>query len=133
MLRDNLQAHLKAIARLRDPYWAEGGHFFVREYICQELSRWGSVERQCFSVRGREHQNLILALPGIGEASPRENRKTPILVGAHYDAVPGSPGADDNSSGVAVLLELARMFAIDLPPRPLLLVAFDMEELTPST
>lgn len=35
----------------------------------------------------------------------------PIVVGAHYDSVPGSPGADDNASGVAVLIELARRLA----------------------
>jgi Zn-dependent M28 family amino/carboxypeptidase len=46
-----------------------------------------------------------------------------ILVGAHYDTVPGSPGADDNASGVAVLIELARM---NLPAR---FIAFANEEM----
>jgi Zn-dependent M28 family amino/carboxypeptidase len=46
-----------------------------------------------------------------------------IIVGAHYDSVPGSPGADDNASGVAVLIELARM---GLPAR---FVAFANEEM----
>jgi hypothetical protein len=46
-----------------------------------------------------------------------------ILVGAHYDTVPGSPGADDNASGVAVLLELAR-----LVPAGVRFVAFANEE-----
>src|SRR5258708_17895233 len=46
-----------------------------------------------------------------------------VVVGAHYDTVPGSPGADDNASGVAVLLELARM---GLPAR---FVAFANEEM----
>ena len=46
-----------------------------------------------------------------------------IVVGAHYDSVPGSPGADDNASGVAVLIELARM---ELPAR---FVAFANEEM----
>jgi Zn-dependent M28 family amino/carboxypeptidase len=46
-----------------------------------------------------------------------------IVVGAHYDTVPGSPGADDNASGVAVLIELA---AMKLPVR---LVAFANEEM----
>jgi hypothetical protein len=46
----------------------------------------------------------------------------PIVVGAHYDTVPGSPGADDNASGVAVLIELAGM---NLPVR---FVAFANEE-----
>lgn len=52
----------------------------------------------------------VLAAAGPADA--------PVLViGAHYDAVPGSPGADDNASGVAVLLELARLLANrkDLP------------------
>ncbi|CDN10242.1 putative aminopeptidase [Richelia intracellularis] len=52
----------------------------------------------------------------------------PILIGAHYDAVPGTPGADDNATGVAVLLELARIFATEPIKYPLRLVAFDMEE-----
>ena len=48
----------------------------------------------------------------------------PIVVGAHYDTVPGSPGADDNASGVAVLIELARM----LPQHGIRFVAFANEE-----
>jgi Zn-dependent M28 family amino/carboxypeptidase len=51
-----------------------------------------------------------------------------VIIGAHYDAVPGTPGADDNASGVAVLLELARLFAAQPPAVPLWFVAFDMEE-----
>ncbi|MEM0980610.1 MAG: M20/M25/M40 family metallo-hydrolase, partial [Cyanobacteria bacterium P01_H01_bin.58] len=52
----------------------------------------------------------------------------PILVGAHYDTVPGTPGADDNASGLAVLLELARHAVAHPPRRPVWFVAFDMEE-----
>ncbi|MCP2731023.1 M20/M25/M40 family metallo-hydrolase, partial [Limnofasciculus baicalensis] len=55
-------------------------------------------------------------------------RFSPILIGAHYDAVPGSPGADDNATGVAVLLELAKEFAIKPLNYPVRIVAFDMEE-----
>ena len=50
-----------------------------------------------------------------------------IVVGAHYDTVPGSPGADDNASGVAVLLELAGMFAGE--GLPIRFVAFANEEM----
>jgi len=49
----------------------------------------------------------------------------PIVVGAHYDTVPGSPGADDNASGVAVLIELSQVLA----PGQIRLVAFANEEL----
>jgi len=52
----------------------------------------------------------------------------PIVIGAHYDTVPGSPGADDNATGVAVLLELAREIASGPLKYPVQLVAFDMEE-----
>jgi Zn-dependent M28 family amino/carboxypeptidase len=51
-----------------------------------------------------------------------------IVVGAHYDTVPGSPGADDNATGVAALLELARMLRhVDLP-KTVRFVAFANEE-----
>ena len=53
-----------------------------------------------------------------------------LIIGAHYDAVPFSPGADDNGSGVAVLLEAARVLSrIDRPSRlQVCFVAFAMEE-----
>jgi Zn-dependent M28 family amino/carboxypeptidase len=66
--------------------------------------------------------NLILRLPG------RDAQLALLLVGAHYDGPLHSPGADDNASGVAALLELARRWAADPPRRPIWLVAFDQEE-----
>jgi Zn-dependent M28 family amino/carboxypeptidase len=51
-----------------------------------------------------------------------------VVVGAHYDSVDGSPGADDNASGVAALLALARAFAHAQPRRTLRFVAFANEE-----
>ncbi|MBW4639246.1 MAG: M28 family peptidase [Gloeocapsa sp. UFS-A4-WI-NPMV-4B04] len=52
-----------------------------------------------------------------------------ILVAAHYDTVVNSPGADDNASGVAVVLEIARLFNSIPTPRTLQLAFFDQEEL----
>ena len=51
-----------------------------------------------------------------------------VIIGAHYDSVPGSPGADDNASGVAVILALARLFAGATPKRTLRFVGFANEE-----
>ncbi|MGQ0593627.1 MAG: M28 family peptidase [Gammaproteobacteria bacterium] len=51
-----------------------------------------------------------------------------ILIGAHYDSVRGSPGANDNASGVAALLELSRLFAELKPDRTVRFVAFVNEE-----
>lgn len=124
-LRARLQHHLTQVDRDRDPYLATAGHFFVRQYIYQQLEQWGQVSLQDFQVQGMNLQNLILDLPAANQAQPS---KPPILLGAHYDAVPGSPGADDNATGIAVLLELARAF-YQAPARyPVRLVAFDFEE-----
>lgn len=122
-LQQRLKNHLKQIVRERDPYLASGGHFFVKEYIRQQLAQWGEVETHKFEIRGSKYQNLILNL-----ISKQNKNLPPILIGAHYDAVPGTPGADDNATGVAVLLELASAFATKLPPYPIQLVAFDLEE-----
>jgi len=105
---------------------ATAGHFFVQEYIRQEFSQWDSVEIHTFLVRGKSCSNLTLNLPC--QAGSRKKDLPPILIAAHYDAVPGTPGADDNATGVAVLLELARNFADEPAKYPLRLVAFDMEE-----
>ncbi|BAY79628.1 peptidase M28 (plasmid) [Nostoc linckia NIES-25] len=125
-LTERLQTHLNEIARERDPYIATAGHFFVQEYIRQQFSQWGSVEIHTFQVRGKACKNLILNLPS--QTGQQKKDLLPILIGAHYDAVPGTPGADDNATGVAVLLELARKFAAEPVKYPLRLVAFDMEE-----
>jgi Zn-dependent M28 family amino/carboxypeptidase len=123
-LKARLHQHLQQIARERDPYIAPGGHFFVQQYIQQELAQWGTVEAHEFQQGSKTHQNLILNLP----ATSNSQQQNPILIGAHYDAVPGTPGADDNATGVAALLELARMFALEPLKYPVRIVAFDMEE-----
>ena len=122
-LKSKIYNHLTQITRERDPYVASGGHFFVKQYIKEELSQWGEVTTHDFQVRGNKHQNLILNLP-----SATQNKLPPVLIGAHYDAVPGTPGADDNATGVAVLLELAANFATTPLKYPVQIVAFDMEE-----
>lgn len=136
-LKERLHTHLTQIVRDRDPYLASAGHFYVQQYICQQLEQWGTVETHEFRVRGKTHQNLILNLPAhspetkgkvLKPARWSQGQLPPILIGAHYDAVPGTPGADDNATGVAVLLELARTIAAEPLKYPVRLVAFDMEE-----
>jgi hypothetical protein len=79
-------------------------------YIEAAFAKQGyQPESQYFEQYGRRMRNIT-----AGSGS--------IVVGAHYDTVPGSPGADDNASGIAVLLELA---AMKLPVR---FVAFANEE-----
>jgi Zn-dependent M28 family amino/carboxypeptidase len=125
-LKARLETHLRQIVRERDPFLATEGHFYVQQYIQQELGQWGTVDVQTLKRRGQTLQNLTLRLPAI--AVPTGKPRSPILMGAHYDAVPGSPGADDNATGVAVLLELARAFQQTPARYPIHLVAFDFEE-----
>lgn len=125
-LKEHLHTHLIQLVRDRDPYLASAGHFYVQQYIRQQLEQWGTTETHEFQVRGKTHQNLILNLPSLSKEGKRE--LPPILIGAHYDAVPGTPGADDNATGVAALLELARRFAAEPLNYPVRIVAFDMEE-----
>ena len=122
-LKQRLGNYLQQIVRERDPYLNSGGHFLVREYIRQSLSQWGEIEVHEFKFNGKTHQNLILNLSGKNSAD-----LAPILIGAHYDAVPGTLGADDNATGVAVLLEMAQVFASNPLEYPVRLVAFDLEE-----
>lgn len=124
-LQQNLFAHLEQVIRDRNPYFASQGHFYVQQYIQQQFSQWGTVVAHPFELQGRQHQNWVLDLPG-------NSSKPPILIGAHYDTFPGSPGADDNATGIAVLLELARAFAAEPAQYPVRLVAFDLEEIIAS-
>lgn len=93
-LKERLKTHLTHIARERDPYLATGGRLYVQHYIHQQLEQWGIVETHKFEVRGTKCQNLVVNLPHITSYSCKQ--MPPILMGAHCDAAPGSPGADDN-------------------------------------
>ncbi len=124
VLKFRLINHLQHLVRERDPYLNQGNHFYVKEYIRQEFQSLGMIEIHSFEVRGKQHENIILNLHSSSETV----QKPVILVGAHYDTVPRSSGADDNASGVAVLLEIARFFSQKEINFPLRFVAFDMEE-----
>jgi Zn-dependent M28 family amino/carboxypeptidase len=80
------------------------------------------VKRETFSVEGKAFHNLVLELRG--SSSPAEI----VVIGAHYDSVLGCPGANDNGTGSAALLALARAFARTAPARTLRFAAFPNEE-----
>ncbi|MEG3863508.1 peptidase M28, partial [Microcoleus sp. herbarium12] len=64
-LKERLHGHLIQIVRDRNPYLASEGHFYVQQYIREQLGQWGTVEIDDFAVRGRIHHNLILDLPPL--------------------------------------------------------------------
>lgn len=122
-LKARLSEHLQQIVRDRHPYFSSGGHFYVQQYIGEQLQKWGTLETHDFTFQRQTHHNYLLNLPA---AKPTQH--PPILLAAHYDSVPGTPGADDNATGVAVLLELARVFSENPLTIPLRFIAFDLEE-----
>ena len=88
-------------------------------YIEAEWDALGyGVERLEYDVSGIRCANLI----ATREGSTRRNEI--LLLGAHYDSVVGSPGANDNASGVAALLEISRMFQALKPALTVRFVAF---------
>lgn len=92
-------------------------------YLEDELAALGfAVERHGYDVGGAEVRNLEVRVPGGALADQQ------VVVGAHYDSCLGLPGADDNASGVAGVLELARRFHGKQPDRTLVLVLFVNEE-----
>ena len=81
-----------------------------------------AVERLEYDVSGIRCANLVATLKGGACQSEI------LLLGAHYDSVIGSPGANDNASGVAALLEISRMFLEVEPVLTVCFVAFVNEE-----
>ena len=93
------------------------------EFLESQLHALGlEVEPAWYSAAGIRARNLIVHQTG------RDPDKGLIVVGAHYDTVLGTPGADDNASGVAGVMELARRFASARTSHPLSFVLFPNEE-----
>lgn len=91
------------------------------QYIEAQLLADGyQVRRDNYAIEGKTCSNL--------EAELRGRSREIVLIGAHYDSVFGSPGANDNASGVAALLALARRFAGTQNSKTLRFVAFVNEE-----
>lgn len=91
----------------------------ARTYISQTLEEYGYAVTSLPFDGG---VNLVAERPGTDPDAGT------ILVGAHYDTVPGAPGADDNATGVATVLEVARLLGSTSRARSLQLAFFDLEE-----
>lgn len=124
-LRDNLRAHVAMLAG------KIGERNFTRmraldsaaEYVKARLAANGyDVSEQTFTARGQTFRNLEVTLPG------RTRPDEIIVVGGHYDSVEWTPGADDNASGTAAVIELSRLLRNKPADRTIRFVAFANEE-----
>jgi Peptidase family M28 len=124
-LQERLIAHVRTLGaeigerNVFRPAGLEAAAGYIRDvWAAQGLS----VRAEPYEVRGIRCANLVVEVAGSSRGHEL------VLVGAHYDSVRGSPGANDNATGVAVLLELSRALRSVAPARSLRLVAFVNEE-----
>jgi Zn-dependent M28 family amino/carboxypeptidase len=124
-LAERLRAHVDTLAGVigeRNVFRPEG-LAAARAYIEATWRAQGyEVATQEYEARGVPCANLEVSRSGAGRA------REIILLGAHYDSVRACPGANDNGSGVAALLEIARRFAALTPALTVRFVAFVNEE-----
>lgn len=124
-LRDRLEKHVSMFAETigERNLWHYEGLDAAARYIEKVLKDFGyKVHRQEFSVEGVTVANVE------GERTGTSLPEEIVVVGAHYDSLIGSPGANDNASGVAGVLEIARLLATRKLSRTIRLVAFVNEE-----
>lgn len=124
-IRTALRRHVETLAAAigERHIWNDGSLAAAADYVERALAAAGlPVTRQRFAVRGVEVANVV------GEIGAARPDREVVVVGAHYDSVIGTVGANDNASGVAALLELARLLADRPLARQVRLVAFANEE-----
>ena len=121
-----MRSHLQALISERHPLSSPAGLRRAQDYLADQFRRFGlEVSFHQFRALGGTYKNVIGALrPQQG------SRRTgpPLIIAAHYDTVEGSPGADDNASGLAVMLEAARALSPMTLAREIRFIAFCLEE-----
>ena len=120
---ENLKEHVRNIHFDRNPYHGYPKLEQAAQYIEKEFLKTGlDVKEDHFEWEGKSYKNIVAEKRGI--TSPFRV----LILGAHYDTVPGSPGADDNASAVALLLEVARNIQAVPLGSTVRLIAFSLEE-----
>ena len=126
---ERLRAHVAELAvGDRHSYYSPDRHAAAANYVTASFEEAGlSVRDHTFPLGERQGRNIIATMPGT------EPELAPLMLCAHYDSVKDSPGADDNASGVAALLECARVLSDQTLRRTIDFISFDMEEAQPET
>ncbi len=124
-LREALQAEVQTLANeigvrnYRHPDNLEA----AKQYLEQKFAQSGyPISEQTYSSGGKTYTNLWVEKKGT------EKPDEIVVIGGHYDSALNTPGANDNGTGVAATLELARLFSQASPKRTLRFVAFTNEE-----
>ncbi len=124
-LKNNLQTTIQKIAGEigEHNYLYYENLLKVADFFDTSLVKLGyKIQRQNYEVSGKHYDNIEVEIPGTDKADEI------VIIGGHYDSVMSSPGANDNGSGAASVLELARFFAGKNISRTLRFVEFVNEE-----
>ena len=118
--------HLRALIGERHPATSPAALRQAEFYLTEQFKALGlDVSTHPFEAFGDTYRNVIGTRPA---SHPSPAGDAPLIVAAHYDTVPGSPGADDNASALAVLLEAARRLRSVPLSREVRFIAFSLEE-----
>ena len=127
-LTDRLRAHLLALIGDRHPVSSPATLRQAEHYLVGQFQHLGlEVSSHPFDAFGGTYRNVIATLPASSRAD-RQEGAPPVIIAAHYDTVPGSPGADDNASGLAVILEVAHSLREVSLNREVRFIGFCLEE-----
>jgi aminopeptidase YwaD len=120
---EDLKGHVQNIHFDRNPYDHYPELEQAAQYIGREFLKIGlEVQEDSFQWEGKSYKNIVAEKKGV--IFPHRV----FILGAHYDTVPSSPGADDNASAIAVLLEVARNIQPDPLDITVRFIAFSLEE-----
>lgn len=121
--------HLRALVGERHPLTAPDGLRRAEDYLAEQFRSLGlQVSSHSFEALGGTYRNVIATMPPSPPSPDAVRALPPLIVAGHYDTVEGSPGADDNASALAVLLEVAHSLR-NLPlKREVRFIAFCLEE-----
>ncbi|HKT33972.1 MAG TPA: M20/M25/M40 family metallo-hydrolase [Nitrospira sp.] len=119
--------HLQSLVGERHPDSAPRALRKAAEYLAARFSEYGWVTSgQPFRALGKSYFNILAVKWPPGRSA--KDAPPPLLIGAHYDTIIGSPGADDNASALVILLEAAERLRDFDVARPVWLAAFCLEE-----
>lgn len=104
---DDLVTHLRSLISERHPISSPASLHRAQDYLAEQYQRLGlQVSSRGFRAIGGTYKNVLGTLRPVRAAS--RSSRPPLIIAAHYDTVQDTPGADDNASGLAVMLETAR-------------------------
>lgn len=121
--RLRLSEDLRRLVGARHPVSSPDVLRQTADYLEHRFAALGlAVTRHRFPALGETYENIVATYAPFHHAAP------PLIVAAHYDTVAGSPGADDNASALAVLLDAATRVQGWALQRPVQFIAFCLEE-----